>query len=59
MDMSFLYTKAATHDKKVLSKVLTVNVEKAVTIWQQWYQDSKRKKKREIKLKEKKIERKW
>jgi hypothetical protein len=49
MDMSFLYTKAATHDKKVLNKVLTVNVE-AVMIWQQWYQDSKRKNKREIKL---------
>jgi hypothetical protein len=31
MDMSFLYTKAATHDKKVLNKVLTVNVWKAVT----------------------------
>lgn len=29
MDMSFLYTKAATHDKKVLDEVLTMNVEKA------------------------------
>lgn len=49
MDMSFLYTKAATHDKKVLDKVLTVNVGKAVTIWQQWYQDLRGKKGR-IKL---------
>lgn len=44
-----LYTRAATNDKKVLDKVLTVNVKKAVTIRQQWYQGLRGKKGR-IKL---------